>query len=189
MRTPSHMKPHHIDPNHRKGLSAPRMPTPPRHNDRTCFSCDTISIRGWPSRGGLIALRRVTALNYEFLGLDALNPSLYRDSDQNAEDEFCQRLLSLGAKWYDSLDRFKFIYAVEENEEREITALDMEEEGAHMPSAMECRWISVGYPSGEEEGGLWVAEYEISMYGMHDKKNYARDNVVGTTLHLAEYRF
>ena len=176
MRTPSHMRPPPCL-GHRKQLGAPKKRHPPDHNDRTCFFYDTISIRGWPSRGGLIVLRPITAVEYEFLGLDVINPSLYRDSNQDAEDQFCQRLLSLGAKWYDSLSRYRFIYAVEKNEEREVTALETGEECVCMPSAMECQWISVGYPSGEA-GGLWVAEYEINMYGMPCRQEVASDVVV-----------
>ncbi|KAH8595660.1 hypothetical protein B0O99DRAFT_594417 [Bisporella sp. PMI_857] len=156
-----------LDPGARQGHigggSAQRSPP----NRRTIFFFNTISIRGWPSRGGLIVLHWVTALDFEFLGFDAVNPPLRRDSNQDAEDEFCQRLLLLGAK--------------KEESRPHIMALENEEEGAHVPSTMERRWISVGYPSGPK-GGLWVSEYDTTMYGMQEQYNLVPPSAVQVLL-------
>jgi len=64
-----------------------------------------------------------------------------RPSSQGCRKAIFQRLLALGAKLYDGLNRLRFVSAVEANEEREVTALEMEEEGTYMPSSMEYWWI------------------------------------------------
>lgn len=119
---------------------------------------------GWPSRGGVIVLDHVTALDFEFLGLDSLNPPLRRDRDQDAEDAFCQRLLLLGAKWFDSERRCFFVWEVAEQEEPALHAMFCGDQPT--PSAMERKWVSVAYPDGKgPEGGVWVAEFESGMRG------------------------
>lgn len=135
---------------------------------RTVDLENSISLWSWPSRGGLIVLEHATALDFDFLGFDHLNPPMRRDSDQPTEDEFCQGLLQLGARWFDSRQRYGFVANVEDENGPEISAT---ENGlAKSPTVMERRWVSVGYPS-DLNGGLWVAEYEIPMYGVRDKDN------------------
>lgn len=56
-------------------------------------------------------------IDFEFLGLDPAAPPLSRLEDQDAEDRFCQRLLLLGAIWYDSNDRLLFLSKLKEEEE------------------------------------------------------------------------
>jgi len=36
---------------------------------------------------------------------------------------------------------------------------------------MEKRWVSVGWPSGSLDGGLWVAEFDTVGYGISEKHN------------------
>jgi hypothetical protein len=91
-----------------------------------------------------------------------------RDPNQEAEDELCKRLLLLGARWFDSHDRYRFVAGVAEDYDPEILALEAGE--AQAPTTMERRWVSVGHPSGPK-GGLWVAEYDTVMYGMQEKHN------------------
>lgn len=115
-----------------------------------------------------MVLEHATTLDFEFLGLDLVHPSMRRNPIQNAEDKLCQRLLMLGAKWFDSLERYGFIRSVAKDNEPEIEALENGE--APKPTTMERRWVSVGYPSGPD-AGLWVLEYDTVMYGMQEKHN------------------
>jgi hypothetical protein len=73
---------------------------------RAKFTDDDIRIYAWPSRGGVIILDDAEAIDFEFLGLNPLDPPVERLDDQAAEDAFCQRLLLLGAKWWDSEARY-----------------------------------------------------------------------------------
>jgi hypothetical protein len=91
-----------------------------------------------------------------------------RDPDQHAEDKLCQRLLLLGAKWFDSYDRYSFVAGVAEDHDPSILALEAEEEQA--PTTMERRWVSVAQLSGLDRG-VWVAEFDTVMHGMQEKNN------------------
>lgn len=165
MRTPKHLS----NPSYtRAGLGRAAGPSPPILIDRTVICQHHISLRGWPSRGGLIVLSHVTALDFEFLGLDPINPPLRRDHNQDSEDKFCQQLLLLGAKWFDSHERWSFVAGVAENHQPDILTLDAGE--AEMPTKMEKRWVSVGWVSGPD-GGLWVAEFDTVGYGISEKHN------------------
>ena len=74
-------------------------PTCPYNSSvRTNFTDIHARIYAWPSRGGVIVLYTAEAIDFEFLGLNPLNPPLERLDNQAAEDAFCQRLLLLGAK-------------------------------------------------------------------------------------------
>lgn len=48
----------------------------------------------------------------ECLGLNELDPTFERLDDQAAEDASCQRLLSLGAKWWASEARYSIVSAM-----------------------------------------------------------------------------
>lgn len=135
---------------------------------RIVFNDGTITIWGWPSRGGVIALERATALDFEFLGLDAVDLAMSRDADQDTEDALCQRLLLLGAKWLDSSRRRAFVAGVAEDDDRDISALDAGEE--EPPNRMERRWVSVAFEP-ESKGGFWVADFDTAMRGMQEKHN------------------
>jgi hypothetical protein len=74
----------------------------PKHTTRTTIFTDYITLLGYPSRGGLIVLERADAVDFNFLNLSRLSPPLTRATDPKTEDEFCQRLLLPGAKWFDS---------------------------------------------------------------------------------------
>jgi hypothetical protein len=137
-------------------------------NERTVFYDDKVSLWAWPSRGGLIVLGNVTALDFSFLGLSAVHPPTNRDEDQEAEDKFCQQLLLLGAKWFDSRKRYGFVANVFADEEPEHEALEAGEESPL--TLMERRWISVGWPS-KGNGEFWIAEYDTSVYGVMEKNN------------------
>lgn len=166
MRTPEYLR----DPN-KKGPS--RGPTGVRLRPRSPQDVATkrvntgrhnTSLKGWPSRGGVIYLNHVTALDFEFLGLDSVNPPMRRDRDQDVEDVFCQRLLLLGAKWFDSQQRCGFVWEVAEDEEPALSAIVNGDQPE--PSTMERRWVSVAFPDGHgPEGGFWVLEAESGIRG------------------------
>ncbi|KAK4206726.1 hypothetical protein QBC37DRAFT_356453 [Rhypophila decipiens] len=119
-----------------------------------------VDVWGWPSRGGVIVLPRVCAVDFAFLGLDPIDPPLLRDRDQEREDLFCQSLLSLGAKWFDSDARRGFVAEAEDYAD-EDTLEDLQSAEQPWPTLMERRWVSVAYPG---EGGLWIVEYDTAMY-------------------------
>lgn len=143
---------------------------------RTNFIDNEIGVWGWPSRGGVIVLRRVTALDFDFLGLDPVDPPVLRDRDQEAEDTLCQRLLLLGAKWFDSDQRRGFIAGLTEDDDSDVSALRRGEE--LQPTAMERGWVAVAYPDGRgpEGEGLWVAEFDTVIQGILEEDNLVPTN-------------
>lgn len=48
-------------------------------------------------RGGVVVFNGAEAIDFEFLGLRPLDPSVEHLDNQAAEDALCQRLLLLGA--------------------------------------------------------------------------------------------
>ncbi|KAI0155642.1 hypothetical protein BJ166DRAFT_338808 [Pestalotiopsis sp. NC0098] len=165
MRTPKHLqKPDYK----RQGLGQHSHRPKRQANTRIVIGDDKTYLWAWPSRGGLIVLGNATALDFTFLGLDPVNPPATRNQDQDAEDVFCQQLLRLGAKWFDSVDRYRFVAGVCEDEEPQLLALEAEEEADL--TLMERRWVSVGWPSGGR-GDFWVAEYDQALYKILEPKN------------------
>jgi hypothetical protein len=66
---------------------------------RTTMTDVYVCIYAWPSKGGVIIHDHVEVIDLEFLGLNLLDPPTKRLPNQNDEDDFCQRLLLLGAQW------------------------------------------------------------------------------------------
>lgn len=144
-------------------VGGPRVPY--NSKVRSVFDDDASFIYAWPSRGGVIVLQEPEAIDFEFLGLDPLDPLLQRSDDQDSEDDFSKRLLLLGAKWWDSEERFRFAAPSKmtsdwlgnkrsvnsDNSFRDVWRPD--------PTMRERRWVKVGWPS---TGGLWVSEFETS---------------------------
>lgn len=97
---------------------------------RTGCNDHEITLIGWPSRGGLIVLGHVTALDFSFFGLDPANPPKRRDENQDAENLFCQQLLWLGATCFDSLARRSFVVKVcdDDDDGDSLEKLDDKEE-------------------------------------------------------------
>ena len=125
----------------------------------------------------MIILNDVTALDYDFLGLDPLDPPAHRDDNQEAEDAFCQRLLLLGAKWWDSEVRYRFVVDIEDAANGRIGAnggLRGHHDGSFRnmkrPDATlrEKRWVKVRWPS---TGGLWVSEFDTTWAGVDEEEN------------------
>ena len=119
---------------------------------RTLLKVDNIRLFAWPSKGGVIVLEYVEALDLDFLGLDALCPPAKRLEDQNEEDQFCQRLLLLGARWWDSELRY-FIIG---REDQEVPWMY----GQPEPTTRESHILRVGWPS---SGGVVVAEFDSEL--------------------------
>lgn len=116
---------------------------------------ETIMIYAWPSRGGVIILESASVPDFNFLGLDRLNPTMRRHKMSQEEDAFSQRLLLLGAKWWDSLARYWLLNAPDDLQDTD--ELDASPE----PTLRERYWVSVAWPS---TGGLVVSEYNTNMY-------------------------
>ena len=134
---------------------------------RTKFTDIDASIYAWPSRGGVIILDTAEAIDFEFLGLDPLDPPLERLASQDAEDAFCQRLLLLGAKWWDSEARYSIVSEIEAGatgSQRVDGAFVMDRQPP--PSMREKRLIKVGWPS---TGGVWVAEFDTTWAGVDEE--------------------
>jgi len=62
------------------------------------------------------------AVDFNFLGLDPVDPPMLGGRDQDTEDAFCQRLLLLGAKWFDSNERRGFIAGLAEDDDSDVEA-------------------------------------------------------------------
>lgn len=164
MRTPAHLrKPGgEASSQPRRFAHPPPAPKPYHATRRIVFNDHTLSIFAYPSRGGVIVFEHATALDFEFLGLDSTNLCMWRDHNQDDEDALCQRLLLLGAHWYDSEDRMAFISELIENPQPGEDAIKAGTQPG--PSIMERTWVSVAFPNGPE-GGFWVLELDSGMWG------------------------
>src|SRR5207248_2319555 len=135
----------------------------PKHTTRTTIFTDYITLLGYPSRGGLIVLEHADAVDFDFLNLSRLNPPSSRATDPKAEGEFCRRLLLLGAKWFDSESRYKFMARVREGEHSAVRDLEC---GKQPELTLgERRWVEIGWPS-EPSRGLWVGEWDTNLHGI-----------------------
>lgn len=131
-------------------------------SQRTRIHYDSVSLQGWPSRGGLIVLDHATPPDFDYLGLDPLDPPLRRNADQDAEDAFCQALLRLGATWWDSEDRCTFIRKLENADEEAFDAVEADETLG--PTRLERGWVKVAWPS-HAPGALCVLACEKLILG------------------------
>ena len=151
-------------------VCGPGNPFDPRV--RTAFSDIDARIYAWPSRGGVIVLDAAEAIDFEFLGLDPLDPPLQRLDDQAAEDAFCQQLLRLGAKWWDSEARYTVVSAIEMGELGRA-ACDFDVEQQPPPTMREKRLIKAGWPS---TGGVWIAEFDTTWAGVDEEEDLPRED-------------
>lgn len=131
-------------------------------------------------------------MDFTFLGLSTTDPSLTRTQihesdgkdDENAvlvkEDAFCQRLLLLGAKWWDSEARYRIVGRVGAGDEPAIE--DVEEGKMEEPALRERRWVRVGWEEAaavgprvvghdNKVGGLWVLDRDTNMHGILEEEN------------------
>ena len=117
----------------------------------------------------MIVLDTAEAVDFEFLGLNPLEPPLQRLDNLAAEDAFCQRLLLFGAEWWDSEARYSIISNLEAGaaaESRVDRAFDVDKQPP--PTMREKCLIKVGWPS---TGGLWVAELDMMWAGVDEENN------------------
>lgn len=142
--------------------------SPPAHTiatPRTNFGDSEVAIYAWPSRVGVIILNTADAIDFEFLGLDPLDPPQNRLNDKKDEDDFCQRLLLLGAKWWDNEGRYSVIAEVEDG--AHYTAKGCFGRAPQPPATMrEKRFVKVAWPS---TGGLWVVEFDTIYAGVDEE--------------------
>ena len=131
----------------------------PKHTKRCSILDDTVTVFGYPSRGGLIVLERADAIDFDFLEISRLDPPLTRAAAPAAEDEFCQRLLLLGAKWFDSESRYRFMTGLREHSH----ACERDLETRKTPELVlgERQWVKVGWPT--KAGGFWVGEWDTNL--------------------------
>ncbi len=127
-----------------------------------------------------------------FLELNTTDPPSNRDCglasnnkfDDNAaiseEDALCQRLLLLGAKWWDSEARYRFVVRVSAGFQPAID--DLDSGPVVEPVLRERRWVRIGWEGvasdirrgdggGTENGGLWVLDCDTDMYGGEEDEN------------------
>lgn len=67
--------------------------------------------------------------------LDRFHLLAQRSSSQNEEDTFYRKLLQLGARWFESRERYGFVANVADNFERDVQAVGFGEQPA--PSGVE----------------------------------------------------
>jgi hypothetical protein len=129
---------------------------------------EEITIFAWPSRGGVIVLERPCPADFDFLGLDRLDPPKKRHATRQEEDDFAQRLLLLGGKWWDSPARRALFIEPDHSQDEEVMAAQPE------PTARENAWVGTAWPS---SGGLVVAEWPTMMYPGGRMDEVAPDDV------------
>ena len=189
----------------RVGPIRARPSNPNDSTRRTVFTDDSVAIYAWPSRGGVIILNEATHVDFVFLGLSTVNPPSKRDGGNRSvekepadvmqlrEDAFCQRLLLLGAKWWDSEERCRFVSRVGGGDQPTIA--HVEAGRVEEPTLRERRWIKVGWEgtatgattssmshgenikdsddSSHKNGscGLWVLDCDTNMHGILEEDN------------------
>ena len=129
---------------------------------------EEITIFSWPSRGGVIVLERPCPADFDFLDLDRLDPPKKCHATRQEEDEFAQRLLLLGGKWWDSPARHALFTEPDHLQDEQEMAAQPE------PTARENAWIGAAWPS---SGGLVVAEWPTNMYPGGRMDDVAPDDV------------
>lgn len=144
---------------------------------RAKFIDNDASIYSWPSRGGMIVLDEAEAIDFEFLGLNPLDPPVQRLENQAAEDALCQRLLLLGAKWWDSEARYLAVAHLG-GRAYGVSRMDVEPQ----PTMREKSFVKVGWPS---TGGLWVAEFNKTFAGVDEEENLLPEHEGAARLRMA----
>lgn len=108
------------------------------------------------------------------------------DEDDEREDVFCRRLLLLGATWFDSYKRYRFINGYATGLQPYIE--DVEEGRKEHPTMRERRWVRVGWETyndgGEtvdalstqtadffDDGGFWILDCDTNWMGIIEPEN------------------
>lgn len=82
---------------------------------------------------------------------------MLRHESREEEDGFCQKLLLLSAKWWDSNARYSLLNS------GEVDIVEFDESDKPLPTMREGHWVSVAWPS---TGGLVVSEFDTNMWGV-----------------------
>ena len=105
-----------------------------------------------------------------------------KEEDDDEEDAFCQRLLHLGAKWWDSESRYQFVNRFSAG----IPAFedDVQEGRVAEPTLRERRWVKIGWEqatasstndvsvSGRRTGGgFWILDCDTNWMGIIEEDN------------------
>lgn len=144
-----------------------------RISQRSLLKGDTVTLQGWPSRGGIIVLENATPPDFDFSNLDPLDPPLRRDKDQDLEDAFCRALLRLGATWWDSEARRRFVRNLEYGDEEAFEEVEADETLA--PTRLERGWVRVAWPS-HTPGAVCVLMCEKIIMGRTGKEKLRPKN-------------
>ncbi|KAL9638608.1 MAG: hypothetical protein Q9164_001440, partial [Protoblastenia rupestris] len=103
------------------------------------------------------------------------------DNEGDEEDTFYQRLLLLGAKWWDSQKRYQFVDGFGAGVQPLFE--DVEEGRVEEPTLRERRWVKVGCESAagapfnpskvdaSGSGGLWVLDCDTNLMGILEEEN------------------
>jgi len=157
----NHIMPQRPPPRRYVSYTPAQPPAPPDHTSehapRIKISLAGIHIFGYPSDQGdlakVIALEDACAADFDYLGLDRINPAVIRFSDQMKEDSFCLKLLQLGAGRWPTLDRFNMVIDGLEGDECAMESVAYDE--ATKASAAEKQWTAVAW---QVDGGVTVSE-------------------------------
>jgi hypothetical protein len=98
-----------------------------------------------------------TALDFEFLDTNPLDPLMRRDPDQDAEDAFAEQLLLIGGKWWQHEGRYQLFKQVYPDNCGGIAQKETPD-GVKPLTEREGIFTAIGWPS---TGGLWVSEFEV----------------------------
>ena len=155
-------------------------------NEKVLLQSDVVQIVGWPSHGGLIVLEDASHLDFAFLELPSPLCGMKTFDGPDQEDRFCERLLQLGAIWWENDERRELVQTKTRQAYHELPRMtpvcgnfrrysprsrrsyshhEYEQVviGISPPSRPhETTHLLVGWPS---TGGVWVAE--IVNHPMH----------------------
>lgn len=131
----------------------------------------------------MIVLDGAEAINFEFLGLNPRDRPVDRLDNQAAQDALCQRLLLLGAKWWDSEARCLAVAQLVVYGERVegVSSVDAEPQptrheknsrsGAHQRGG--CGSPSPTRPLRRERGGQSAASLETNNFYNNTPSDYS----------------
>ncbi|KAL8830349.1 MAG: hypothetical protein Q9191_001490 [Dirinaria sp. TL-2023a] len=204
-------------------IAAPRKSTTDSTR-RVEFTDTSVSVFGWPSRGGVIILSDATHVDFTFLSLSTTTPPSKRrprstdiasrgddkgqrhsrsassandmresqpaeeqeeeDGDED-EDAFCQRLLLLGAKWWDNEKRYQVVDHFAAGVQSFVE--DVEEGRIAEPTLGERRWVKVGWEPAAvgvdgADGGFWVRDCDTNWMGIIEEDNLVPINAARVKL-------
>ncbi|KAL9585288.1 MAG: hypothetical protein Q9212_001612 [Teloschistes hypoglaucus] len=112
-----------------------------------------------------------------------------QDSEDDEEDTLCQRLLLLGAKWWDGEKRYQFVEHFAAGIQPFVE--DVEEGRVAEPTLRERRWVKVGWENNNVtvdgggsggSGGFWILDCDTSWLGIIEEDNLVPDDAARVKL-------